>query len=101
MHKFIILILLTVSVLFLVGCTASPNELTNVERVEGEVAAGFWQGLWHGFIAPFTFIVSLFNDNVGIYEVYNNGNWYNFGFLFGATIIFGGGGKGSSRRRKR
>jgi hypothetical protein len=61
---------------------------------EGEVA-GFWQGLWHGIISPITFIVSLFNDNISIYEVHNNGGWYNFGFLFGATIIFGGGGNRS------
>lgn len=100
MNKFLILTLLTVSLLILAGCAASPNELANVERIEGEGTAGFWLGLWHGFIAPFTFIISLFNDKVGIYEVHNNGGWYNFGFLFGATIIFGGGGKGSSRRRK-
>lgn len=101
MNKILILTLLTITLLLLAGCAASPNELVNVERVEGEGAAGFWLGLWHGFIAPFTFIISLFNSNIGIYEVHNNGNWYNFGFLMGATIIFGGGGKGSSRRKRR
>jgi hypothetical protein len=31
-------------------------------------AAGFWGGLWHGIIAPITFIVSLFATGVSIYE---------------------------------
>jgi len=48
--------------------------------------AGFWLGVWHGIICPITFLVSLFNDNVGIYEVRNNGNWYNFGFVAGIVV---------------
>ena len=58
---------------------------------DGSVA-GFWLGLWHGMILPFTFVVSLFTDNLGIYEVHNSGAWYNFGFLLGAAIVLGGGG---------
>jgi hypothetical protein len=42
-------------------------------------------------ILPFTFLVSLFSDKVSIYEVHNNGGWYNFGFLLGAGIVWGGG----------
>lgn len=93
---------LTIAVLMVVvsGCTAGPNELRNIEDEDGEVA-GFWQGLWQGFISPFTFLVSLFSDTVHVYEVHNNGNWYNFGFLFGASIIFGGSGGGAARRRRR
>ena len=34
----------------------------------GATPAGFWAGLWHGIIAPITFIVSLFADGVRIYE---------------------------------
>ena len=34
---------------------------------------------------PITFIVSLFNPDVGIYESNNNGGWYNFGFVIGAA----------------
>ncbi|WP_269093420.1 hypothetical protein [Aliarcobacter butzleri] len=33
----------------------------------------------------------LFGANVNIYEVYNNGNWYNFGYLIGLlffTLLF-------------
>ncbi len=81
------------------ACAAAPNELVNSPSEEDEIA-GFWQGLWHGIISPFAFIVSLFSNNVGIYEVHNNGNWYNFGFMIGVSIIFGGGGGGAARRRR-
>ena len=69
--------------------TAGPNKLVNTENGDGKVA-GFWSGLWHGTIAPIAFIISLFNENMGIYEVHNNGNWYNFGFILGMMIISGG-----------
>lgn len=75
--------------LLLSGCAAGPNEMINTDITEGGIA-GFWQGLWHGFIALFTFIISLFNDNVSIYEVHNNSGWYNCGFIFGAMMFFGG-----------
>ncbi|MBN2738982.1 MAG: hypothetical protein JXR70_18530 [Spirochaetales bacterium] len=82
-------------VLTLLGsCMPGPNELRNIDPPEAK-AAGFWQGLWHGFIAFITFIVSLFNQNVNVYEVHNNGGWYNFGFIFGVMIAFGSGGAGS------
>jgi hypothetical protein len=55
--------------------------------------AGFWAGLWHGSILPMAFIVSLFKSGVGIYETNNNGAWYNFGFLLGASSSLGGGAK--------
>lgn len=49
----------------------------------------FW-GLVHGiFILP-TFFWSLFADTVTIYQAPNNGNWYNFGYFIGISIILGG-----------
>lgn len=59
--------------------------------------AGFWMGLWHGFIALFTFVISLFTDSVSLYEINNNGNWYNFGFIIGIAAFFGGGTKSSCK----
>ena len=45
--------------------------------------AGFWAGLWHGLIIIVTFVISLFNNRIGIYEA-NNTSWsYNLGFLIG------------------
>ena len=55
--------------------------------------AGFWVGFWHGMILLFTFVVSLFKPGVNIYETNNNGGWYNFGFILGASSSLGGGSK--------
>ena len=55
---------------------------------------------WHGIIIPVTFVISLFNDNVSIYEVDNNGNWYDFGFMLGIAGPFSGIGGGASRARR-
>jgi len=56
---------------------------------------GFFGGLWHGFIAPFSFFGSLLSDNIAMYAVNNNGGWYDLGFVLGAGILFGGGGASS------
>jgi hypothetical protein len=92
-------LMMSMMVLAISGCAAGPNELVNTPDKEGNVA-GFWKGLWHGFISPFTFVISLFSNTVHIYEIHNNGGWYNFSFLLGASIIFGGGGGGAARRRR-
>ena len=63
----------------------------------GASPAGFWAGVWHGLIAPIVFIVSLFNPSVGIYEINNNGRWYDFGFLIGISGSIGGGGASSNK----
>ena len=51
--------------------------------------AGFWAGLWHGLICPITFIVSLFNPSVRLYETNNRGRLYDFGFIIGISGTFG------------
>ncbi len=68
---------------------AGPNSKYNLD---GARPAGFWAGLWHGLIVPITFIVSLFNPNVRIYETHNKGRWYDFGFILGISGSFGGSG---------
>jgi hypothetical protein len=84
--------------LVLAACAAGPNPGVGSVAENGRVA-GFWLGLWHGVITPITFVISLFNDGVNVYEVHNNGNWYNFGFVIGAVCLIGGThGARSSRR---
>ncbi|MFC1747058.1 hypothetical protein ACFLZR_01845 [Candidatus Neomarinimicrobiota bacterium] len=80
------------TLLIMASCTAGPNQLVNTARDESTVA-GFWLGLWHGFIVLFTFILSLFKDSIAVYEVHNNGGWYNFGFVLGVMMFFSGGQK--------
>lgn len=74
----------------LAGCAAGPNPEIGTAGADGTVA-GFWSGLWHGLIAPVTFVISLFTGEIGIYDVHNNGNWYNFGFVVGLGVLVGGG----------
>ena len=73
----IIIILITIS-----GCA-------NVEVIETCVTGkvyGFWNGLWHGIISPISFIGSLFNDEIAVYAVNNNGGWYDFGFILSINL---------------
>jgi hypothetical protein len=46
-------------------------------------------GLWHGSIAPITFLVSLFTDGISVYETHNSGRWYEFGFMLGIGAYSG------------
>jgi hypothetical protein len=57
-------------------------------------APGFLLGLWHGFIFPVAWLVSLFTDKVAIYAVPNNGGWYDFGYFLG-IVVFGVGARKS------
>jgi hypothetical protein len=100
MKSSLIVLLIFAAFAGLAGCAAGPNELVNSPDERGTVA-GFWLGLWHGIISPVSFLISLFSDNLHMYEVHNNGGWYNFGFLLGVSIIFGGGGSARCRRYRR
>ena len=82
----------------LAACTAGPN---TVAHLGSSRPAGFWLGLWQGLISPITFVVSLFNDHVNIYEVHNSGNWYNFGFMLGVSSAFSGAARSGSNSRRR
>jgi hypothetical protein len=100
LHRRIIgLALLIFFVVMLPGCTAGDPRFTP------DTPAGFWQGLWHGMISVITFIISLFNHEVKVYEVDNNEGWYNFGFLLGVICVWGGSslraGWESNKRRER
>jgi hypothetical protein len=84
----------------MVGCAPGPNDVSHLARTLGVHQAGFWLGLWHGIILPFTFIISLFNSNIGVYELNNCGTLYNLGFVLGVAGCFGGGVKRMHRKDK-
>ena len=96
MKKGLLLAALIWMVLVLGACAAGPNPEVGVAPPGGDVA-GFFPGLWHGIISPITFVISLFTEDVSVYEVHNDGNWYDFGFVLGAGILFGGGFFGMGR----
>ena len=89
---FAVILLLT-----LAACAPGPNTFRGTAN-DKDTVAGFWLGVWQGFIAPFVFVISLFQGGLNIYEVHNNGAWYNFGYLMGLMCIFGGGGHKVRRR---
>lgn len=55
-----------------------------------DTAPGFWWGLWNGLTVPFSFIGSLFDSDIAIYQTANNGGWYDFGFVLGIGALGGG-----------
>jgi hypothetical protein len=64
-----------------------PNPTVNKADARGRVS-GILLGIWHGVISPVTLVISFFNKNVQMYEVHNDGNQYNLGFLIGVAIVF-------------
>ncbi len=85
----LVLVLVIAAALFFTGC--ATHSIGNFSSTPG-----FLKGLLHGFILLFSFVGSLFTD----YEIYaypNAGGWYNFGFLLGIMLFFGGGGAGAKR----
>lgn len=83
--------------LVLIFLLSSCASVTNIEDCVVNEPYGFFYGIWHGVIAPISFILSLFMDDVAMYAVNNSGGWYDFGFVLGAGILFGGGGKASNK----
>ena len=87
----ILLFLLFGAIFFLTSCaTHSLTELVD--------PPGFLKGLLHGFIILFSFVGSLFTDYT-MYAFPNSGGWYDFGFILGVMIFFGGGGAGAQKKR--
>lgn len=98
MKRILIVTLVIIVLLSLAACAAGPNAMEG-SALRGGKPAGFLLGIWHGFISLFTFIISLFSDKVGVYEVNNNGGWYNFGFILGLMMFYGGGGSRTCSRK--
>jgi hypothetical protein len=94
LRLYVTLLVLLAVLLLLSSCAAGPN---TAPRSGGD-QPGFWLGLWHGIIVPVTFVISLFTDKVNVYEVSNNGNWYDFGFFLGVVTALGGGGASARKR---
>jgi hypothetical protein len=91
--KYALLISMTlIFTVLLTGCI--PGDGTNTVNNP----AGFFWGVWHGWIAPISLVGSLFNHKLRVYEILNTGWWYDFGFYI--AIIGGFGGMSLSRGKK-
>jgi hypothetical protein len=84
MKKAQIVLLYAIIIVVFAGCFPGGGTYSPVDR------AGFFTGVWHGWIAPISLIVGLFSDGVRIYEPYNTGWWYDFGFYIAVIAGFGG-----------
>jgi len=98
MKKLSLLVLILALIIVVASCAPGPNDAEKTPNAAGRTA-GFWLGIWHGLISPVTFIISIFSKNVRLYEVHNNGGWYNFGFVIGAGLFLSGGILGRKKRR--
>lgn len=94
----LLLIAILAAALVMAGCAPGRNDVEKTPNADGKTA-GFLLGLWHGFISPVSFVVSVFTKNVRLYEVHNNGTWYNFGFVLGAGLFLSGGILGRKKKR--
>jgi hypothetical protein len=61
--------------------------------------AGFFWGIWHGWLAPISLIVGFFADHIRVYETNNIGWWYDLGFYI--AVISGFGDISLSRKTKK
>ncbi|HEY6917389.1 MAG TPA: hypothetical protein VI381_07085 [Allosphingosinicella sp.] len=73
---------------FFSGLALSACAARQTAEAVAPAAPGFLLGLWHGFIFPVAWIVSLFVSDVAVYAVPNNGGWYDFGYFLG-IVVFG------------
>lgn len=85
--------LMVLLLVVLSGC--APGDGTN----NADRPAGFFSGVWHGWIAPISLFVSIFNPKINIYEVNNSGFWYDLGYYM--AIISGFGGLALGRKKAR
>ena len=82
--------LLILFVMVLLAACAATQQTDAV----APTAPGFLLGLWHGFIFPVAWLISLFAPKVAVYAVPNNGGWYDFGYFLG-IVVFGVGARKS------
>ena len=95
-NKALALLCIGLILMLVAGCAPGNERWKSVDN-----RAGFWAGLWHGLIIIVTFVVSLFTNEVGIYEGNNVGWGYNIGFILGCMMSLGGGIRGITHRRRK
>lgn len=79
------LIIISILMLFLLtGCIPGDGSYSDVDP------AGFLSGVWHGWMAPISLIIGLFDKNIRVYEAMNKGWSYDFGFYISIIGGFGG-----------
>ena len=93
MKNLIVLLLLVMIAVAMSGCFPGSDSMSTHRP------AGFFWGVWHGWIAPVSLIVGFFSHDVRIYEANNVGWWYDLGYYM--AVIAGFGGMALSRKKKK
>lgn len=91
MKKWIVVLMLASLLL----CSCAWSE----QFKEGAKKANLIHGIWHGWIAPFSLVLSIFGDGIRMYESNNTGWSYDIGFYM--AIIGGFGGLALSRKKRK
>ena len=91
-------LILAVIVLFVFSGCSNYEDVT--ECLDGK-NYGFWNGLWHGIIAPIDLVAMIWRDDVSVYAPNNNGFWYAFGFVLGSGGWGFMSGRGAREARKK
>lgn len=78
------IIMVAFFLLMMAGCVPGDGKHTELKP------AGFFWGIWHGWIAPISVVFGFFRRNIRVYEVVNSGWWYDFGFYIAVISGFGG-----------
>jgi len=80
-----IMIPITLIILIISITSCFPNEVT-ADKAD---PSGFFMGIWHGWIAPISLILSFFNPSIRIYDAVNTGWAYDLGFYIAIISGFG------------
>ena len=92
-RKWLLIVVLIMIMIVMTGCLPGNEKYSLIKP------AGLLSGIWHGWLAPLSLLLSLFMDDVHMYEVNNSGFLYDLGFYM--AIISGFGGLSLSRKRKK
>lgn len=75
--------LASILMILMSGCVPGDGSYTDENR------AGFFWGIWHGWLAPVSLIMGIFNNQLRVYETLNTGWWYDLGFYMAIISGFG------------
>ncbi len=81
----LLILIISLVGIIMTGCA----DLYNVKSCLTGEESGFFYGVIHGTFMLFSLIGSLFDNTITIYDINNNGNAYNFGYVLGANGIIG------------
>lgn len=81
---FLLVAMLLALIVLLSGCVPGDGTYTAQNQ------AGFFWGIWHGWVAPISLVIGLFNHDIRIYEINNSGWWYDLGYYLAVISGFGG-----------